>query len=203
MPKIRGYTPADIWEREVLNEMKKRFPPDWVVVTNISYMWMTDSGFRRDGQADFVVLVPNVGMAVVEVKGSRGIKIDENGKWLRKGNDDRYVALREPPPEQANRNCHNIRHKMSDLLGEKECPGLYGWLVVYPNGNVQGSLDMYYPDTVLEKKNLHKLKNIILSVLKDRGPANKGAQFTASVVEKTEKFLTNGYKFYERIRKSL
>lgn len=198
MPSIRGYTPADMWEREVLNEMKKRFPADWTVVSNVSYMW-TDSSFRRDGQVDFVVLVPNVGMAIVEVKGSRGIVIDEEGRWLRRERDGRYVILHEPPPEQASRNCHNLRHKISSLLGEKDFPGLYGWLVVYPNGNVQGSLDMYYPDTVLEKKNLYKLKNVILSVLNGRGPARKGAQFTQSVMEKTEKYLTNGYFVVEPV----
>ena len=119
MPLVHGYIPADVWEREVLSEMKKRFPADWVVISNVNYIW-TDSSFRRDGQADFVVLVPNVGMAIVEVKGSRGIIIDEKGKWLRKERDGRYVVLPEPPPEQASRNCHNLRHKISSLLGEKD-----------------------------------------------------------------------------------
>jgi len=198
MPLVRGYTPADVWEREVLKEMKKRFPPDWIVISNVSYMW-SDSSFRRDGQVDFVVLVPNVGMAIVEVKGSQGIVIDDMGKWLKRERDGGYIVLSEPPPEQASRNCHNLRHKLSRLLGEKDFPGLYGWLVIYPNGNVQGSLDMYYPDTVLGKKNLYKLKNVILSVLNGRGPARLGAKFTRLVMEKTEKYLTNGYFIVEPV----
>ena len=49
---------------------------------------------------------------------------------------------------------------------------LYGWLVVYPNGNVQGSLDMYHPDTVLEKRIFASLK-CDLERLNGRGPPEK------------------------------
>jgi hypothetical protein len=80
MARILGPIPSNKWEREVLNQLKLQLPADWVAVSNVTWAIKGESGYVNDGQSDFVVLVPNSGMVIVEVKGSKEFWIDEDGK---------------------------------------------------------------------------------------------------------------------------
>ncbi|HAG72195.1 MAG TPA: hypothetical protein DCL66_08340, partial [Gammaproteobacteria bacterium] len=81
MPRVIGPVPSDRWEREVRRQLLKQLPENWVVICNVSWALKDDYGSVRDGQADFVVLAPELGLAVVEVKGSKLVRVDENGIW--------------------------------------------------------------------------------------------------------------------------
>ncbi len=86
MARVIGSTPGDRWEREVLNQFKVQLPDAWLVLSGVSWSRQgPNDGWRyvRDGQADLVVLVPRLGMVVVEVKGSRVFRIGEDGRWYR------------------------------------------------------------------------------------------------------------------------
>jgi len=192
VPRVIGNLPADIWEREVLRHLRRMLPPDWVVVTDVGYGWKNEAGYVRDGQADFVVLVPGKGLVVLEVKGSKGIYVGEDGRWHRLDFRGQRHQLESPPPVQANNNMHNLTSKLSSIFGLNEFPGLYGWLVVYPNGDITGSIDTYFPNTVLGKKDLHKIKSAILGVLEERGSPGVGNAFTEVFVDKSAHCLVNG-----------
>lgn len=107
MPKIVGSLPADLWENEVLKAFKAQLPEDWVVMPSVHWT-LAKNGYVRDGEADFVVLVPNSGLVVVEVKGSKGFRVEENGVWSRKEKNGSWTELKEAPPEQATRNMHDL-----------------------------------------------------------------------------------------------
>ena len=100
MPRIIGPVPSDKWEREVRRQLSKQLPSDWIVICNVSWALKDDRGFVRDGQADFVVLVPDVGLAVVEVKGTKLIRVDEFGNWYRLAgsyqNPQQEYLIKEP-----------------------------------------------------------------------------------------------------------
>lgn len=191
MAKVIGGSPSDRWEQVVKRELQRQLPDDWIVVCDVSYSWREEAGYIRDGQADFVVLAPNKGLVVIEVKGSRGISVTDGGDWLLHKRDGSKQKI-TPPPEQATRNSYNLTSKLADLLGHKFFPGLFGWVVVYPNGNVTGPLDMYHPNSVVSKRNLGSLKKIVLTTLRDRGPESLAVQFNRSLAEKCGKFLVNG-----------
>jgi len=89
MPKIIGQISIDRWEREVRRLLTGQLPQEWIVVCNVAWALQNDQGLVRDGQCDFVVLVPDLGMAVLEVKGSRSVRVDENGTWYRQETDRR------------------------------------------------------------------------------------------------------------------
>ena len=197
MPRILGAIPFDPWERRVRTELSKQLPNNWIVVCNVSYCWQNEQGYTRDGQADFVVLAPNLGMAILEVKGAKRVWIDENGNWYRKRRGRNKTIqksqMKEPPPEQASRNMHNLESKISEKLGASDFPGLFAWLVAFPNGETDGSLDLYYENSVVDKSGMHQLKRAIESVLKDRGNTRLGERFTEDIAEKSAKILTNGH----------
>ena len=191
MARVIGGSPSDRWEQLVKRELKRQLPDDWTVVCDVSYSWREEAGYIRDGQADFVVLVPDKGLVVIEVKGSRGILVTDAGDWLLIKRDGSQQKI-PPPPEQATRNSYNLTSKLAALLDQKSFPGLFGWVVVYPNGNVAGALDMYHPNSVVSKRDLGSLKKIVLTTLQDRGSEGLGSKFSQSFADKCSKFLVNG-----------
>ena len=70
-------------ENKVLSSLRSQLPEDWVVVVDVAWT-INDNGYFSDGQADYVVFVPHLGMLILEVKGSYCIKVTEDGKWYRK-----------------------------------------------------------------------------------------------------------------------
>jgi hypothetical protein len=197
MPRVIGPVPSDKWEREVRRQLLKQLPDNWIVICNVSWALKNDRGFVRDGQADFVVLVPELGLAVVEVKGSKLVRVDEDGNWHRgEKYNGRYseVLLKEPPPEQATRNLHEITKLIKDELSLDEnapFPGLHAWLVVYPNGEVEGKLDTYDQSTIVTKKRMHLLGKVISGALLAKGVEATGSKFSLDLAKRAAEILTN------------
>ncbi len=195
MPKIIGPVPSDKWEREVRRQLNKQLPDHWIVICNVSWALNNKSGYVQDGQADFVVLVPELGLAVVEVKGSRLVSVHENGEWYieKKGSGGMIseLKLKKPPPEQANGNMHTLASLVAGELGQLVFPGLYAWLVVYPNGEVEGKFNTYDESTIVTKKHLHQLGGKIKDALLAKGDESRGKSFTEDFAGRAAKILTN------------
>lgn len=69
--------PAEDSERKVATSLKK-LPDDWIIFHHVS--WQSKrNGRQGDGEADFLLLNPKMGLLVLEVKGG-GIEI-HNGRW--------------------------------------------------------------------------------------------------------------------------
>ena len=198
MPRIIGPVPSDRWEKEVRKQLLNQLPDKWIVVCNVSWALKNDLGYVRDGQADFVVLVPDLGLAVVEVKGSKSVRVDDEGNWYRRGGayDGRFseTLLKEPPPEQATRNLHEISRllKKEFSFGDNTpFPGLHAWLVVYPNGEVEGKLDTYDQSTIVTKKRMHQLGKLISGALLAKGSEAIGRKFSLDFANRAAEILTN------------
>jgi hypothetical protein len=126
MPKIIGNLPADYWENEVLKALKNQLPNDWIVMPSV--MWALEkNGYVRDGEADFVVLVPESGLVVIEVKGSKEFKVNEDGTWLRKDKYDVWNKLKEAPPAQATRNMHDLTATLNERYLWPVFPGRFSY----------------------------------------------------------------------------
>ncbi len=197
MPKIVGTNSVDRWEREVRRQLGVQLPQDWIVVCNVAWALRNDSGVVKDGQCDFVVLVPRLGMAILEVKGSRSVRVDDDGKWYRREENlrtretTREVAIDEPPPEQACRNMHCLARLICDRLPRQTFPGAYAYLVGYPNGVVEGPSTLYDPSTIVAKPDMHKLARRIREALEARIQGSGRAEFTEEVASRIAQILTN------------
>lgn len=132
----------DEHERAVYEALRSQLPDDWVVRHNFGFVAM---GYRRlfDGQSDFIVLAPNKGLMILEVKGSRGFNCI-NGVW-RSIKRDGSEEILPNPFEQAVKNKHNIVDKIicrglginSHYFSEN---AVLGHLVAFPNCRVAGNL---------------------------------------------------------------
>lgn len=193
MAKLIGSVPSDKWEREVRRQLSKQLPEDWFVICNVSWAIKNEIGFVRDGQADFVVLAPEFGLAVVEVKGSLNVRVGDDGQWYRRIENGSEVSIKEPPPEQANRNMHTLVGILKNELFSTTSyfPGLYAFLVAYPNGIVDGPSDMYDHSTIITKKNLHRLGGAIKKAFRARGNESLGKKFSHDITEQAVKILSS------------
>lgn len=198
MPRVIGPVPSDKWEREVRRQFIKQLPDSWIVICSVSWALKNDYGAVRDGEADFVVLVPDLGLVVVEVKGSKLVRVDENGIWHRQASDirggSREIELKESPPEQANKNLHTLAKVVKEELSFNEnaqFPGLHAWLVVYPNGEVEGIDNLYDASTIITKSRMSQLGSAIRGALLAKGGESTGRKFSQNYVDKAAEILTN------------
>jgi hypothetical protein len=201
MATMKGYVPANAWEREVYRELKRQLPPDWIVMTNVT--WSKEqvnedphsSGYVRDGEADFVVLVPALGFVVLEVKGSREVVIAEDGCWYRREPRSGRLILIEPrsPPNQASAAMHELKKAICQRAGHgSRFPGLFGYLVVYPQGRLSTPPPpLHDPSTLVTSSEMQDLTRRIRTCLTKRGSEEVGERFTPAVMAQACDVLTN------------
>lgn len=189
MPKIVGPNPHNRWENEVLKAFRQQLPTDWVVMPSVGWTLRKDD-YVRDGEADFVVLAPGLGLVVVEVKGSKEFKVDGNGIWHRLQQDGSWFALRQSPPEQAMGNMHTLAGFLKEKYRWLEFPGRHAYLVIYPQGETR-DLGMFDESTVATRRHMNQLASRIRNALEKRGNGGLGEQFTPSVVERVVDQLKN------------
>ncbi len=198
MPRLIGPITPDRWEQEVRRQLGAQLPSDWTVLCNVSWALRNEAGYVRDGQCDFVILAPKLGMTILEVKGSRSIRVASDGLWYRRevnrrtGVEGREVAIAEAPPEQANRNMHTLAELIRKEFSLKAFPGAFAFLVAYPNGIVQGPLDLYDASTIVARGQMHRLAQCIRTALEARGGAVNGHHFSTEIAARIATTLSNG-----------
>jgi hypothetical protein len=190
MPKIIGNLPADYWENEVLKALKNQLPNDWIVMPSV--MWALEkNGYVRDGEADFVVLVPESGLVVIEVKGSKEFKVNEDGTWLRKDKYDVWNKLKEAPPAQATRNMHDLTATLNERYLWPVFPGRFSYLVIYPQGETSVLPAMFDQSTIATRRHMNQLESRIRHSLERRGGEERGEHFSWQVMESIIDILKN------------
>ena len=112
-------------ERQVVDLLLKRLGADWIICPNYGF-----NDGKRDREIDVVVLNPNVGMTILEVKGGQ-ISI-KNGRWINNGE-------REDPEIQARGNSYALREFLQKAMPEKSFK--IGWGVCLPkSASISGDL---------------------------------------------------------------
>jgi hypothetical protein len=200
MPKMLGHLPSDPSEKKVFDELKRQLPTDWIVLANVSWSLerrdedRSRSGYVRDGQADFVVLVPGLGFVVLEVKGSRCVRVGDDGRWYRAEASGREVEITpRTPPEQATHNMHEIARLLARVWGRNAFPFLYAYLVAYPQGTITaGRATTYDPSTIVLQAQMGELASRIRKALYARGSLMLGEGFTPEIADDAARILLNG-----------
>lgn len=208
MAQVLGPISSDRWEREVSRQLRAQLPPDWVVIGNVAWSVRAEGGYVRDGQSDFVVLAPGIGMAILEVKGSQAVRIGDDGIWYRRkltrsGAVYREEPIDEIPPQQASKNMHALAGIVCRELGRKHFPGLYAFLVVYPNGKVAHGSALYDRSTVIEARQMGQLAQRIRAALEARGSAAQASEFTTAVLQSTCNVLVDRHLVVEPVDSAL
>jgi len=132
-------------ERDVARILVKQLPDDVRVFH--SYPWLrpdrndrTGTITLKEGEADFLILWPELGLLVLEVKGGK-IEYDADGRrWHRLLSNGGQRDIQDPF-EQASKNLHEIVRRLKDqeYLG-KNPPFAFGYAVVFPDCMYKGQM---------------------------------------------------------------
>lgn len=192
-PRVLGARPTDRWELHVLNQLGQQLPDDCTVVTGVSWSLRDDRGFVRDGEADLVVLLPRVGLCVLEVKGSREFRVDAAGRWLRKEQDGgREVPLAKSPAAQAAGNMHQLVRMVEQRQGGTQLEALYAYIVVYPQGRLATPLPAPIdPTTIVTAQELNQLGHRVRQALLARGRAERSRGFGVQEAREVAEILAS------------
>lgn len=136
MPKlIPAIDPDDIGEdseKQVAKALMKALPDRCVIYH--SYPWLRPDRNDRngsvtlsEGEVDFLIIHPDYGLLVLEVKGGRVWYDPDTREWKRRSGLEGEKVIKDPF-EQARRNTHYMvdRIKESAYLAEQYLPYAYG-----------------------------------------------------------------------------
>jgi hypothetical protein len=131
-------------ERNVAEALKRTLPADVRVYHGYLYLeqvrnYAGPGTHLSEGEIDFVILDPDCGFLVVEVKGGPVEYDPETGNWYYDRNG-RREPLRRNPVEQARENMHALANRMLEgsFQGLPSVPCTYGYALVFPDHNPVG-----------------------------------------------------------------
>lgn len=110
-------------ERRFYEACRAQLPPEWTVLFSTPWVGTTPSGRKYDGEADFVLLVPTLGMLVVEVKGG-GVAYDPiAGRWESVDRGGERHAIKDPFRQATAEKHQLIQILLNDQRWRRAHPG--------------------------------------------------------------------------------
>lgn len=130
-------------ERDTARYLVDQLPNECIIYH--SYPWLkTDRNDRanttvKEGETDFVIILPSHGLLVLEVKGGEIAYDEHSRKWSRVLGNGQLKPIQDPF-EQARRNTHYLEDaiKLKGYQGAKTLPFAYGYAVVFPDCEYKG-----------------------------------------------------------------
>lgn len=133
-------------ERDVARALVEQLPADSIVYH--SYPWLkADRHDRRggttlrEGEADFVVVLPCLGFLVLEVKGGEVRYDPVTHQWLRVLSGGKLKKIKDPF-HQARENVHFLEQQVvrHSFPGQDHVPCAFGYAVVFPDCEFSGPM---------------------------------------------------------------
>jgi bacteriocin biosynthesis cyclodehydratase domain-containing protein len=123
-------------ERRLFEAFARELDDEWVVLHHVKWIGNDEFGRPHDGEADFVVAHPYLGVLVLEVKGGR-IRFDETtGHFISKDRDGIEYDIGDPF-EQAMKSEKTLLQKMRGVSGWPGRRVNFGHAVALPDIIVQ------------------------------------------------------------------
>lgn len=126
-------------ERTVFFALKELLPSDYIVLHSVQiYRRETPVGRLNDGEADFVIIHPDKGLLLIEVKGGKIRRDQESGEWFSIGfkDKDKMGNKIKDPYEQAKSNVHDLAKDLSKERSTRRHRFSFGHAVWFPNVDV-------------------------------------------------------------------
>jgi hypothetical protein len=196
-------------ERDVARALTDQLAQDCVVYH--SYPWLraerNDRGkdTLREGETDFVIVLPELGFLVLEVKGG-SIEYDAGSHlWYRLLPHGGRKEIRDPL-EQARKNTHILEEKIakSSFCGKKHVPCAFGYAIVFPDCSYSGPVPSGAEYSILLSANdLPHLSKRIPEILKKWNQSERAHSFTREELDGVLKALSPAFQLlpvlYRRI----
>lgn len=134
-------------EKEIYNALKEQLPDKYSVFYSIRWFETDENNKRIDSESDFLVFDPSFGFITIEVKGGKGIQVEDRD-WYLIETDGHYEEstrkLNCSPYEQAEK---SMRHFHDYFVSEfnQNFNGVYGFAVAFPRYAIDSPLSQEAP----------------------------------------------------------
>ena len=143
IPKIEPTQIRNSGERDIVTALTDQLPNDCIIYHSHPWLKPERNDFKggislREGETDFVVIVPNAGILVLEVKGGTIAYDHDTQKWCRH-EQNRIVQINNPF-EQVRKNMHELERVLRErsFPREERLPFTYGYAVAFPHCDFSG-----------------------------------------------------------------
>jgi len=123
-------------ERRLYESFARELDDEWVVFHHVKWIGKNDLGRPHDGETDFVVAHPHLGVLVIEVKGGR-IQFDEATAHYISINRDGGEHDIGDPFEQATASKHTLIAKVRSMPDWPRHRVIFGHMVAFPDAVVE------------------------------------------------------------------
>jgi len=104
--RLKAMVPSTA-ERKVYEALQIGLPPEFIVLHSVSWIARAPGDYSQDGEADFLLVHPQFGLLVLEIKGG-GISFDSySGEWTSRNRDGVTNRIKNPF-DQAKNAKHQI-----------------------------------------------------------------------------------------------
>ena len=117
-------------------QLSVQLPDPFIVMYSVKWVMRDRKRHDNDGEIDFLVIHPDLGLLILEVKGGR-LRVDGvSGRWYTKNRFDEESPLKESPFDQARDNLYDLQRKLSEAPATR--PFMYRMQrgVVFPDVTV-------------------------------------------------------------------
>lgn len=137
-PGVRDPTTRSSAERRLYEAMARELSDKWVVFHSVKWIGQDSQGRPRDGEADFVLAHPDLGVLTLEVKGGR-ISFDQRtGHFISTDAQDVSHDIGDPF-EQAMKSKKVLLEKLQGTPGWQRRRVVFGHAVAFPDAVMDGS----------------------------------------------------------------
>ncbi|MDP4744691.1 MAG: NERD domain-containing protein [Porticoccaceae bacterium] len=186
-------------ERDTARALVSQLSNDSIIYH--SYPWLrTDRNDKgnttiKEGETDFVIVVPGHGMLILEVKGGDIVYDENRQEWFRRLESGKLKPIQDPF-EQARRNTHFLEEaiKKSGYPGAEQLPFCYGYAVVFPDCDYQGSTPAgAVPAIIFSNADLPFLDRRITAALNQWSRQYKPRPIDSNDIEKITKGISASF----------
>lgn len=171
-------------ERKLYELFRHKLSDEFTVFHSVAWLASADDGRAQDGEADFLIAHPELGVLVMEVKGGR-IELDgPSEQWF---SVDRYGnkhLLNRSPYAQAKDGCYRLLRKLRESRVTSAYSYTVGYAVCFPDVVVDDDLRPDAPMTItIDQRRKFELEKTVRSIfdhwrpdLGGRSPTHSGIQ---------------------------
>jgi hypothetical protein len=154
-------------ERLLYEQFKQQLPDSFVVLHSVKWLMRDRKHHDRDGEVDFLIVHPELGVLILEVKGGR-LRVDANtGRWYTMDRYNREDELKSSPFDQAQRNLYNLKAKLEEAPKTRPYSYRFQRGIALPDVNVGSTNIGLYGDRelIIDSTDLPQLEQAIRRIM--------------------------------------
>jgi Nuclease-related domain/AAA domain/UvrD-like helicase C-terminal domain len=167
-------------EVKVYAALERALPADWTVLHHVQWLQKRPGRDTPDGETDFVIVHPEKGALILEVKGGRVRYEAATGTWFTSGHSASDVQIADPIG-QARDSTYALHRYLRSLPGWPQRWGPFAYAVCFPDGILAGMpLPHVQPEIVADARDfaqdaavLGKIERVLAWWPRDRAEAGR------------------------------